>query len=81
MVTRMSDSAVRSTLYIDSTLHQALRLKSAVTHQSMSVIVNEAIRESLREDEEDLASFAERQQEKPLTYEEFLAKLKADGTI
>jgi len=70
---------VRSTLYIDPNLHQALRLKAADTHRSMSEIVNDAIREALREDEEDLAAFVER--EKSISYEAFLAKLKADGTI
>ncbi len=47
----------------------------------MSEIVNDAIRAALREDEEDLAAFAERGGEKALTYEQFLARLKADGTL
>lgn len=72
---------VRSTLYLDPALHQALRLKAAVTRRSMSDIVNEALREALREDEEDLAAFSERSDEPSLTYEEFLAQLKTDGTL
>jgi len=77
----MSDSPVRSTIYLDSKLHQALRLKSASTKRSMSEIVNEAIRRTLSEDEEDLAAFAERATERTLSYEKFLAKLKTDGTL
>ena len=77
----MSADAVRSTLYLDAALHQALRLKAATTHRSMSDIVNDALREALREDEEDLAAFAEREHEKSMSYEEFLAQLKADGTL
>ncbi|MBI3155916.1 MAG: CopG family transcriptional regulator [Burkholderiales bacterium] len=72
---------VRSTVYLDPDLHQALRLKSAQSRRSMSDIVNEAVRLTLREDEEDLAAVRARAREKPLDYEAFLAKLKADGTL
>jgi plasmid stability protein len=77
----MPGDAVRSTLYLDPGLHQALRLKAAVQHRSMSEIVNEALRASLREDEEDLAAFGERAAEPSVSYEELLAQLKADGTL
>lgn len=74
-------NTVRATVYLDSSLHQALRLKAASSRRSMSEIVNEALRAALREDEEDLATIAERAGEPTLTYEEFLAQLKADGTL
>jgi plasmid stability protein len=73
--------AVRSTVYLEPELHQALRLKSAHSRRSMSEIVNDALREALREDEEDLAAVRSRRKEKTLSYEDFLAKLKADGTL
>ena len=79
--TTMSSDAIRSTLYLEPTLHRALRLKAASAHRSMSEIVNDAIRAALREDEEDLAAFGKRAREKSLSYEDFLAKLKADGTL
>ena len=47
----------------------------------MSEIVNEAIRTALSEDEEDLAAFAARAAEPTLSYEAFLAQIKADGTL
>jgi plasmid stability protein len=75
----MSREAVRSTLYLDPDLHQALRLKAATAHRSMSDIVNEALRAAFRQDEEDLAAFAEPAGETLLTYEEFLDRLEADG--
>jgi plasmid stability protein len=77
----MSRETIRSTVYLDPSLHQALRLKAATAHRSMSDIVNDAIRAALREDEEDLAAFDERAGEPTLTYEAFLAQLKADGTL
>ena len=67
--------AVRSTVYLEPELHQALRLKSAHSQRSMSDIVNEA----LREDQEDLASVRARAKETALTYEDFLTKLKEGG--
>jgi plasmid stability protein len=77
----MPAEAIRSTLYLEPALHRALRLKAATVHRSMSDIVNDALREALREDHEDLAAFAEREGEPSISYEEFLARLKADGTI
>ncbi len=77
----MSTETIRSTVYLEPALHQALRLKAAATRRSMSEIVNEAIRAALSEDEEDLAAFAARAAEPTLSYEAFLAQLKADGTL
>ena len=76
-----STEAVRSTVYLESDLHQALRLKSAHSKRSMSDIVNEALRQALREDQEDLAAVRSRAGERAMGYEEFLARLKADGTL
>jgi plasmid stability protein len=77
----MPTQAIRATLYLEPGLHQALRLKAATAHRSMSEIVNDAVRASLREDEEDLAAFTARAKEKTVSYEQFLTKLKADGSI
>ena len=44
-------------------------------------IINDAIRRELQEDAQDLAAFADRADEQALSYEAFLAKLKADGTL
>lgn len=73
--------AVRSTVYLAPELHRALRLKSAHSRRSMSDIVNEALRQALREDQEDLAAVRGRAKERALSYEDFLAQLKADGTL
>ncbi|OYY93459.1 MAG: CopG family transcriptional regulator [Hydrogenophilales bacterium 28-61-23] len=77
----METETTRATVYIENLLHQALRLKAASSRRSMSEIVNDALRAALREDEDDLAAFAERGGEKTMSYEQFLAQLKADGTL
>lgn len=45
----MSEAPKRSTIYFDSQLHAALRLKAAHTHRSVSDLVNEAVRAALAE--------------------------------
>lgn len=71
----------RATIYIEPALHKAVRLKSAHTNRTISDIVNESLRIALAEDEEDLRAFEEHRNEPVMTYEELLAKLKADGKI
>ena len=76
--------AVRSTVYLEPDLHQALRLKSAHSQRSMSNIVNEALRQALRGDQEvqeDLAAVRVPCKERAVSDEDFLARLKADGTL
>lgn len=71
----------RSTIYFDAKLHAALRLKAAVSDRSVSEIVNDAVRASLAEDQEDLAAFEQRAAEPTLTYEELLNDLKSHGRL
>jgi hypothetical protein len=66
-------AAVRSTIYMDAALHQALRLKAATVHRTISGLVNDAVRVALSEDEEDLAVFADRVSEPSISHEAFLA--------
>lgn len=77
----MSESAKRSTVYFSPDLHRALRIKAADTQRTVSDLVNDAVRMALREDQEDLAAFVERQAEPVMTYEELLSDLKAHGKI
>ena len=77
----MSDTSKRSTIYFEPEVHQALRLKAAYTHRSVSDLVNEAVRTVMQEDQEDLAAFADRVSEPTMTYEELLNDLKAHGKI
>jgi plasmid stability protein len=80
-VISMAELAKRSTIYFEPSLHHALRIKAAHTHRSVSELVNDAVREALREDQEDLAAFDERRGETTISYEELLKDLKAHGKI
>ena len=77
----MSELSKRSTVYFEKEIHQALRIKAATTHQSVSEVVNEAVRVALREDREDLNAFSQRANEPTLSYEELLQNLESHGKI
>jgi hypothetical protein len=77
----MRNPNTRATVYFDPALHRALRLKSAHTRRSISDLVNDAVRQALQEDQEDLAAFKERVNEPLISYEELLKDLKKHGKI
>lgn len=78
----MSESTQkRATVYFESYLHRALRLKAAETDRSVSELVNDAVREALAEDAEDLAAFEDRANEKDLKFETVVKDLKRRGKI
>ena len=77
----MTTPTKRSTIYFDQDIHAALRLKAAHSDKSLSELVNDAVRASLAEDQEDLAAFQDRVNEPTLTYEALLNDLKKHGKL
>ncbi len=77
----MNTETKRATIYLDPTLHKALRIKAAETSRSMSEIVNEAVKQALAEDAEDLTAFEIRGNEPLVSFENMLKELKEDGRI
>ena len=71
----------RSTVYLEPDLHKALRVKAMETEQSVSNLINEAIRVSLLEDSDDLSAFSERASEVNLDFESVLKDLKHRGKL
>ena len=71
----------RATVYFDASLHKALRVKAAQTDHSLSTLVNTAVRRSLAEDAEDLATFDTRAKEPNLAFEDVLKDLKRRGKL
>ena len=71
----------RATVYLDSDLHRALKIKSAQSDRTLSELVNFAVRQSLAEDHEDLSAFDERKDEPNLDFEDVLKELKASGKL
>ncbi len=77
----MKTNTKRTTIYLDSELHHALRIKAAETEHSMSELVEEALKLSLAEDSVDLAAFDERREEPSLAFKDVLKKLRKNGKI
>lgn len=77
----MANLSKRSTVYFDPAIHQALKLRSATTHQSISEILDEAARLLVAEDQEDLKSVKDRISEPEMSYEALINDLKAHGKI
>ncbi len=71
----------RATIYFDEPTHKALRLKAAETDQSVSDLVNAAVRRSLAEDSDDLDAFRQRADEPSLRFEEFVRDLRRRGEL
>lgn len=71
----------RATVYFDPALHRALRLKAAETDRSLSELVNEAVRQALAEDAEDLEAFEQRAAEPHLPFESVVRDLKRRGKL
>lgn len=77
----MSPLNKRATVYFDPEIHKALKIKAAETSRSISEIVDDALRQELTEDEEDLRAFRERAHETTVSFEKVLADLKKNGKI
>jgi hypothetical protein len=77
----MSVAVKRATVYLDSSLHRVLRLKSAETSRSVSELIGEAVTLSLQEDLEDLQVFKKRSKEPTVSFESALQELQRNGRI
>ena len=71
----------RSTIYFDPEIHRVLRVKAAVSESSISEMVNEAVRQSLAEDAEDLEAFEKRASERSLDFETVVRDMRRRGKL
>ena len=74
-------STRRATIYLDTELHRALRLKAVAMDSSISEIVSDAVKRSLEEDAYDLAAFDARRKEPTLEFEDVVRDLKRRGKL
>ena len=78
---RCMDSQKRATVYFESDVHRALRLKAAALDRSISDMVNDAVKAALGEDAEDLEAFIERKKDKSISFDTFVRGMKQRGRI
>lgn len=72
----MTNSSIKSDIYFDPEIHQALRQRAANNRTSLSAQVNEAVGNLLRDDLDDLAAFEQRSSEPEISRKALLAHLK-----
>ncbi len=75
------EKSKRATVYFTPEVHKALRLRAAASEQSISDMVNDAVRTALTEDATDLEAFTERRSEKSVSFEAFVSGLKRRGRL
>jgi hypothetical protein len=78
---RKAGPARRATVYLDADLHRALRVKAAETDQSISDLINNAVRLNLTEDAEDLTAYRTRSKEPSINLEKVLSDLRRRGKL
>ncbi len=77
----MSEKQKRTTIYLDADTHRALKMKAVVMERSVSYLVNNAVRQLLAEDANDLEAFDERDKEPDLDFEDVVKDLKRRGRL
>lgn len=71
----------RTTVYLDSKLHQAIKMKAVQANASISDLISEALRLSFKEDAIDFKAIQDRVGEPSRSYEAVLKDLKRDGLL
>ena len=77
----LMSTARRTTVYIDSDLYRALRLKAARVNKRISALISDAVRQNLAEDAKDLSAFRTRAEEPSLRFENFVRGLRRRGRL
>ena len=78
---RFKGTMKRATVYFEDDLHTALKIKAAGLSSSLSELVNEAVKDSLNADLEDLKAFRDRESEPTLDFESFVSEMKNNGRL
>jgi hypothetical protein len=77
----MASAARRATVSIDPKLHRGLRAKARKTDRSIAELVDEAVKRSLAEDAEDLATFERRARERSHDFTQVVRRLRRGGRL
>ena len=71
----------KATLYLDPKLLKAAKIKAAHTEHTLSYLVNEALRMSLKEDALDYEAFEKRKNDSSRSLSAVLKDMKRDGLL
>ena len=77
----MNADTKRATVYLDATLHTVLESKAVERSLSIFDLVNDAIRESLAEEADDLDTCVNRVDEPSMRFGKLVADMKRRGRL
>lgn len=75
------NARARATVYLDRVLFRAVKVKAAASERTISDLVGDALRRSLREDADDLAAFEDRAGQPRKPFEEAVKALRRAGRV
>ncbi|MGB0993818.1 MAG: CopG family transcriptional regulator [Akkermansiaceae bacterium] len=71
----------RATIYLEPELHRAVKTKAGMANATISELINEALRDSLREDLADIKTLEDTQDEPTISLQEVLHDLDLDHLL
>ncbi len=72
---------MRTTITLNDNIYKALRIRAAESGVTVSTLVEDALKEQVLEDLDDLQAVKERENETTLDFRAFVKELKADGLL
>jgi len=72
---------MRTTITLNDTIYKGLRIRAAESGESVSAVVEDAIKEQILEDLDDLQTVKVRENEPAIDFKLFVKELKADGLL
>jgi predicted transcriptional regulator len=72
---------MRTTITINDTLFKSLKMHAAGTGQTISALVEDAVKEQLLEDAYDLDTIQKRLDEPRLSFDELVKQFKSEGLL
>ena len=72
---------MRTTITLNDKIYKALRIRAAESGESVSSVIEDAVKEQVLEDLEDLQTVKERENESAIDFHSFVKELKADGLL
>lgn len=77
----MKGIIMRTTITLNDKIFKALRIRAAESGETVSAVVEDAIKEQILEDLNDLQTVKERENEPAIDFKKFVKELKADGLL
>lgn len=72
---------MRTTITLNDKIYKAVRIRAAESGNTFSGIVEDAIKEQILEDLDDLQTVKARENEPAIDFKTFVKELKADGLL